>query len=382
MKRLLPYVRRAAGVEPDDARLLASFAARRDADAFATLVRRHGPLVRGVCRRWLRDAADVDDAFQATFLVLVRRADTIVHPAQLAGWLHGVARRTARSLRNRLLRHRRRFAANVDLATTQAPPTPYAEFSRWLDDEINRLPDKYRLPVVLCHLQGCSRREAARLLACPEGTLSVRLARALDLLRRRLTRRGIVPAAAAALLAPAAAEAVPPLLLRATVRAAVQSAAPERGVALTEGVLRMFLVQRLSRAAACLVAAVGLLTGGTLLLNHLANAPQALAEPPAKPAAPPPIVVALKTAADGSKIEQIDVTEGDDRMTIYSLPALGRYLKRVRLDKSASNTIVIRAGSETKYATVVGVLDLCRSSGFEKVQLQNAPPAIAKINEP
>src|SRR5262249_13390819 len=107
-----------------------------------------------------------------------------------------------------------------------------------------------------------------------------------------------------------------------------------------------------------------------------------LAEPPAKPAAPPPIVVALKTAADGSKIEQIDVTESDDRMTIYSLPALGRYLKRVRLDKSASNTIVIRAGSETKYATVVGVLDLCRSSGFEKVQLQNAPPAIAKIDEP
>jgi RNA polymerase sigma factor (sigma-70 family) len=382
MKELLPYVRRAAGAEPDDARLLANFASRRDAEAFATLVRRHGPLVRGVCRRWLRDAADVDDAFQATFLVLVRRAQTIAEPALLAGWLHGVARRTARNLRHRLLRHQRRFAANVDLSRTEAPPTPIAEFSRWLDDEINRLPEKYRLPVVLCHLQGRSRREAARLLACPEGTLSVRLARALDLLRRRLIRRGIVPAAAAALVVPATSEAIPPLLVRATVRAAVQSAAPERIVRLTEGVLRMFVIERLTRAAGCLLAAAALLAGGTLMLNHLANGPQALAEPPAKPAAPPPIVLVLKTVADGSKIEQIDVTEGDDRITVHSLPALGRYLRRARLDKSASNTVVLRAGAETKYATVVGVLDLCRLSGFEKVNMENAPPTVARLDGP
>src|SRR5262249_61351356 len=129
----------------------------------------------------------------------------------------------------------RRLGATFARAGMQAPPTPQAEFARWRGDELNRLPEKYRLPVVLCHLQGLSRREAARLLACPEGTLSVRLARALDLLRRRLVRRGIAPAAAAALLAPAATEAIPPELLQATVRAAVQSAAPERIVALTQG---------------------------------------------------------------------------------------------------------------------------------------------------
>src|SRR5205085_1238216 len=126
---------------PDDARLLASFAARRDADAFAALVRRHGPLVRGVCRRWLRDAADVDDAFQATFLVLVRRADAITQPQHLACWLHGVARRTARSLRNRMLRRRQRFTEQVVLADMPARPAPDVDLGPLLDDEINRLPE-------------------------------------------------------------------------------------------------------------------------------------------------------------------------------------------------------------------------------------------------
>src|SRR5262245_29534030 len=298
---MLTYVHRFASLDlTDDARLLASFTARRDADAFAALVRRHGPLVRGVCRRWLRDAADVDDAFQATFLVLVRRADAIAQPGQLACWLHGVARRTARSLQTRLLRRRQRFADKVVLAEIPARPAPDLDLGPLLDDEINRLPEKYRRPIVLCHLQGLSRREAAGLLACPEGTLSVHLARALHMLRRRLVQRGLAPAAAAALLVPAAADAVPPLLLTSTVRAAVQSAAPERIVALTEGVLRMFLIQRLARGAAYLMAIAALLAGGTLLVNQLANGTQAQAEPPAK-TVPPPLILSV-TRAGGEDI--------------------------------------------------------------------------------
>jgi RNA polymerase sigma factor (sigma-70 family) len=374
MKQLLPYVRRVAGTLPaDDAGLLASFAARRDAEAFATLVRRHGPLVRGVCRRWLRDAADVDDAFQATFLVLIRRADAIAHPGQLAGWLHGVARRTARSLRNRSLRHRRRFAEKVVLAELPARPVGDADLGPLLDTEIERLPEKYRLPIVLCHLQGLSRREAARLLGCPEGTLSVRLARALDLLRRRLLRRGLAPAAVATLLVPAASEAVPLAILQATVSAAVRSAAPERIVALTEGVLRMFLIQRLSRAAACLLAVVTLVASGTLLLSHVADAPRAQAEPPSKPAAAPPALILNVTRAGG---EDVDVLEGNERVTVHSHAALARYLKRVRSDKTAPDRLTVRAEKDIPFATIVKVSDACRSAGFRDIhaEVANAPP--------
>src|SRR5438067_199088 len=138
MNRLLLHIHRRAGDfgQPDDSQLLAAFAGRRDADAFALLVRRHGPMVYAVCRRWLREEADVDDAFQATFLVLVRRAASISRPHKLANWLHGVALRTARNLRTRILRQQLRRETNFDLATVPESGSVAAdEIGPLLDEE-------------------------------------------------------------------------------------------------------------------------------------------------------------------------------------------------------------------------------------------------------
>src|SRR5262249_8520806 len=144
MYSMLPYVRRAArpADQLDDAALLAAFTAGRDEDAFALLVRRHGPLVHGVCRRWLRDAVDVEDAFQATFLVLVGRADSIARPQQLASWLYGVAVRAARKLRDRSARVRRAEGARPDLCRfAAAEPAREPELAVLLDEELHRLPE-------------------------------------------------------------------------------------------------------------------------------------------------------------------------------------------------------------------------------------------------
>src|SRR5438309_1043393 len=145
MDQLLPFVRRAARNvrPPDDAELLAAFLAGRDEAAFAHLVRRHGPLVYGVCRRWLRQPADVEDAFQATFLVLVKRAESINRPERLANWLHGVAIRTARNLRNRAIRRQLREESGRNLNAIPSRPSP-ADDELWplLDEEVRRLPEK------------------------------------------------------------------------------------------------------------------------------------------------------------------------------------------------------------------------------------------------
>lgn len=174
-----------------DAELVDRFARGRDEAAFALLLERHGPMVWTVCRRLLASEQDAEDAFQATFLVLARRVSALRQRELLAGWLHGVACRTARAARRRA--GRRRFH---EQEAAMRRPTPSAEAS-WsdlaavLDEEINRLPLRYRLPVVLCHLQGLTYREAARQLRWPEGSVSGQLARARELLRRRLTQRGI-----------------------------------------------------------------------------------------------------------------------------------------------------------------------------------------------
>jgi RNA polymerase sigma factor (sigma-70 family) len=161
-----------------------------EASALESVVRRHGPTVLGVCRRALGPSADADDAFQATFLTLVRRAGAIRRPAALGAWLHGVAVRCCR----KALR-RRPVAEPVDAV---APADPFADVA-WrdlralLDAELIRLPEKLRAPLVLCHLDGKTRDEAARQLGWSLRTLDRRLARARDVLKARLTRRGVAP---------------------------------------------------------------------------------------------------------------------------------------------------------------------------------------------
>ena len=177
-----------------DAQLVERFATGRDHEAFAALVARHGPMVMAVCRGLVGPCGDDDDAFQATFLVLLNRIGTFPVGQSLGGWLYQVARRVARQARVSHVRRRRRESAAEPRAGSAAECDP--ERSETLDvirQEVDRLPERYRAPIVLCDLEGLSRDEAAALLGCPAGTVGGRLARARRQLRDQLQRRGVAP---------------------------------------------------------------------------------------------------------------------------------------------------------------------------------------------
>jgi RNA polymerase sigma factor (sigma-70 family) len=281
MNRLLSHLRRVATPQqsPSDGELLSCFIERREESAFAALLRRHGPMVLGVCRRVLRNVHDAEDAFQATFLVLVRKA-TSVRPREAVGnWLYGVAYRTALEARAKIARRHARERPMDDLPQPEAKPeADWHEFLPWLDQELHRLPDRFRTAVVLCDVEGRSRKEVARQLAIPEGTLSSRLATARKRLAARLSRLGFVLSGAslAALLAENAAPAcVPAPLTLSTTRAALLVAAGHTAAAgvvsgavssLAEGVLKTMLVAKLKTVSVVLssVVVLGLGTGGLL----------------------------------------------------------------------------------------------------------------------
>jgi RNA polymerase sigma factor (sigma-70 family) len=185
-----------------DRELLARFVTGGDEAAFTALVKRHGPMVLGLCRRILRCHSDMEDAFQATFLILVQKANSIGRPDLLGNWLYGVAYRTALKARAsaKVRQVRERAAADMKSGSNCSDDVPTHDLKFVLDDEINRLPDKYRAPFVLCCLEGRTNEDAARALGCPHGTVLSRLARARQRLRTRLTRRGLAPAGLAAVL--------------------------------------------------------------------------------------------------------------------------------------------------------------------------------------
>src|SRR5262245_38323589 len=198
---VVTHLRRVAGAADatgvTDAQLLERFQKHRDEVAFELLVRRHERLVLGVCRRVLRNADDADDAFQATFLLLVRKAASIGRREALAAWLHQVAYRVALRANDDLKRRARRQSPGVDPATLpgrEADPAEQAlrDLGPVLDQELSKLPEKYRAAVGLCYLEGCTYEEAAQRLGCPRGTVSIWLTRARELLRTRLARRGVV----------------------------------------------------------------------------------------------------------------------------------------------------------------------------------------------
>jgi RNA polymerase sigma factor (sigma-70 family) len=176
-------------VELTDGVLIGRWTAKSDPTALDTLVRRHGAMVLGVCRRMLANNADAEDAFQVTFLILVRKAKTLISPSQVAGWLHGVAFQVSRRMRADLAKRRRREEAMSADYPAPDQPEDTADLRHVLDEELNRLPDKYRLPIVLCELEGLTLEEAARRLDWPKGTVAGRLSRGRDILRRRLSRR-------------------------------------------------------------------------------------------------------------------------------------------------------------------------------------------------
>jgi RNA polymerase sigma factor (sigma-70 family) len=262
--------------DQSDGQLLSQFLSRRDEAAFVALVRRHGPMVLGVCRRVLGNAADAEDAFQATFLVLVRKAPALTTRPVLGDWLHGVARRTALSARRAGARRRAKEQAmarpNVQDETVQNDWLPL------LDEELGRLPEKYRLPVVLCDLEGKTRKEAAERLGWPEGTVAGRLSRGRALLARHLARQAgaVSSAALAAVLAQNAASAcVAEALVHSTARAASLLAAGSgaatavlstRVAALTQGVVRAMFLAKLKTLTCVLALTVLVGLGGMALV--------------------------------------------------------------------------------------------------------------------
>jgi RNA polymerase sigma factor (sigma-70 family) len=252
------------GGEWTDGQLLERFLMHLDADAFAALVARHGPMVLSVCRRVLRNEHDAEDAFQATFLVLARKAASLSVPTLLGGWLHGVAYRTSLKARTALVR-RRAHEQGARLPEVAHEYDP--EMLDLLDEELGRLPDKFRIPLLLCELEGRTRKQVAAQMRVPEGTVSSRLATAKKLLAKRLARRGIVGAAGAtAVLAHGTASAnIPRTLAQATAKAAVQIASGHglmagivsaQALTLTEGVMKAMFLGKLKTAGWMILAVV------------------------------------------------------------------------------------------------------------------------------
>jgi RNA polymerase sigma factor (sigma-70 family) len=269
MRNLFLYLRgsvlRHAGAGQTDRDLLECFRDRRDEAAFTALLQRHGPMVLAVAHRLLGHAQDAEDVFQATFLVLVRKAAAIRRTDCLGPWLHRVALRTALEARTRRTRRRaREVPMKIPPDPAARPTVARAELREVLDEELNRLAAKYREAIVLCELQGRSRAEAAEVLHIPEGTLSSRLATARKYLARGLARRGLgLPAVALGACLAGNLEAHPAAaLVSATAQSAVQMARGGAAVAspevlsLVNGVLKAMFLTRL-RFGALLVLVVG-----------------------------------------------------------------------------------------------------------------------------
>jgi RNA polymerase sigma factor (sigma-70 family) len=262
-----------------DAQLLEQFVLRRDETAFEALLHRHGPLVFGVCRRLLYNRQDAEDAFQATFLVLARKAGAISRRALLANWLYGVAYRVATRARKEVATRGARQRSDIELAEVPAAGEPVAADSTFfLHEEVEGLPDKYRRPVVLCYLEGKSNEEAALQLRWPVGTVKGRLHRARQLLRVRLSRRGVaLPAGVlATTLAPATLSAALVKSTTTIVRRYMAGGGVSASVAaLMKGVLQTMLLDRLKQVA-MLVVVVALLGGvGGFVYRALATGPAA-----------------------------------------------------------------------------------------------------------
>src|SRR5579862_3839653 len=256
-----------------DGQLLECYLRDHEDAAFGALVRRHGPMVWGVCHRLLGSHHDAEDAFQATFLVLVRKAASIVPRHMVGNWLYGVAYQTALKARATAVRRRSRERQVANMPEPQVAEDLWHDLVPILDRELNRMPDKYRVPVVLCDLEGKSHKQAARMLRCPEGTLSARLSRARTLLAGRLARHGVTLSAGslAATLAQNAASAGPPVaVVSETIKAVTLVAAGQAAAAgvlsakaaiLAEGVVTTMLLTKLKCATIILFAVGGIVFG-------------------------------------------------------------------------------------------------------------------------
>lgn len=259
-----------------DARALRLYVEQHDERAFAEIVRRHGPMVLGVCRRILANSEDADDAFQAVFIVLARRAGAVDPPELLGHWLYGVAYRTASKARSmKATRGRKEREAVVMSEHEMANPAAIREIQEVVDEEIHRLPRTYREPVVACHLRGLSRADAAKALQLNEGTLSSRLARGREMLATSLARRGFAPTAIAVaitLLAQSAEAKMPAALLASTLSAAkgaaTVTATSSASATLADTVIKAMAWAKV-KLAAMIVTGVVVIGGGAITWRQL-----------------------------------------------------------------------------------------------------------------
>ena len=274
LRKVLDQLRQSldpAGVT--DAQLLKRFIAERDEAAFAALVRRHGQMILGVCRRILGNPHDSEDAFQATFLVLAQKARSVVNQQAIASWLCTVAYRSALAAKKRNVRRQRKEVAVENMPHPEVPVREPEDWLPFLDDELNRLPEKYRAAVILCDLDGVARRDAARQLGLSEGTLSSRLARGRRLLAQKLVRHGITLSggALATALSSQTVAAVPPALVSSTAQAAGLLAAGRLAAistsvtTLAKGALTAMFLSKLKTFATVLVVVV--LGAGTIFYS-------------------------------------------------------------------------------------------------------------------
>jgi RNA polymerase sigma factor (sigma-70 family) len=365
-----------------DGELLARFLVSRDENALAALVRRHATMVWGVCRRLL-NYHDAEDAFQATFLVLVHKAADVPGQA-VANWLSGVARQTAVRLQATRALRGQREAQVVNVPEPALPEASDADLQAVVDEEVRRLPDHYRSVLVLCDLEGRTRREAAQQLGIPEGSVASRLARARMMLAKRLTQRGVGPSGG-----PASASA-PPALVAFTIKAASLLAAGQAAgvvsakvAALTEGVVKaMFATKINSGLTVVLVLAV--LAGGAGLLyqtqaadppkgpNKVAQAPK-----PAKkeaPATPARKALEGKVLTPEQAIKQREETEraikkGQEKVTVkFKVTAVQtlRVSKSNVVGKSAgfSERLILKGGDSFAVQLLEPVVDTIKRLGI------------------
>ncbi|HEX4607182.1 MAG TPA: sigma-70 family RNA polymerase sigma factor [Urbifossiella sp.] len=368
-----------------DGELLAVFYQDRDETAFAELVRRHGPVVRSACRRVLPDPADADDAFQAAFLVLVRRGAKLDPTHPLGPWLYRVAVLTARTLRRG---NARRFVhLEQPPADLPAPAAP-TDLRLDLDAALLALPEKYRTPLVLCHLQGWSRRDAAERLGCREGTLSSLLARGLVKLKDRL--RGYDPTAALA----AGAVPVPLALAAATARAAVGVGRSAAAVRAAGEVVRGFWLARLTAAAGAVAVLVAAGFGAAACLRQPTPTPVTAAavtplperppEPrrlPLPPAVPPVrIDVQVGGPLNGYRLQATEVGPGEnplgDPVCLNGIDRFQHYLAAARSAHPSPPPLRVDVWDEAPPTRTRAVFRAVGAAGYRSVNVRGRVPTV------
>jgi RNA polymerase sigma factor (sigma-70 family) len=374
LSRLLQDVRKALpghdAADLTDAQLLARYVTDHEEAAFECLVRRHGPMVLGVCRRVLGNLDGAEDAFQATFLVLVRKAASLRARDLLAAWLYAVAFRIALKAKALSVRRRAKEKQVNDMPEVQTEQGPDAchDLLPLLDEAVNQLPEKYRVPVVLCELEGRPRREAAQRLGVPEGTLSSRLATARRMLAKRLARHGL-PLAGGALVSVLAQSSAPASVPRSLVTVLVKAAGSHaawqalavgegavsaRAITLAEGAVKSMLLTKLRAVSAVLLAVFAAASLGVYGYTR-AVPEQAAIPPPGIPAAQQPLPPGTLA---GAELHMVGV---------YGPKGLNGNNKRVDVEVRARATPVVLV--LTSYFTVDWHLKLAQGARLKRVIL-------------